>query len=174
MHQAKLIPFDTELVSEARSLVRRFESCTLPRAEWTHDAHVRVGLWYLIDHGLVNAVRRMRRNVRRYNAFTGKTQRERAAYHETVTVFSLWMIERWRAASTYRDGPCAKNVLYRRLRGSPILETARIFRHYSGGLLFGAMAHSEFVSPDRSPMPNRVCRYLHSVSERTLTTRVAA
>ena len=27
-------------------LVAQFENCTLPKAEWTHRAHLAVALWY--------------------------------------------------------------------------------------------------------------------------------
>ena len=168
LDRPSLDPQDTPPVAEARRLVRRFEAATLPRAAWTHEAHVRVGLWYLLDEGFPGADDRMRRNIRRYNRITGRTRHERSAYHETITVYFLWIIDRWRRANAFPRGPCARNVLFRRLEGAPILETGRILRHYSGDQLFAPAARERFVPPDRSRLPRTFARYLESVTRKAV------
>jgi hypothetical protein len=41
-------PYQT--TAEIEALVREFETCTLPRPQWTHNAHLTVALWYLLNH----------------------------------------------------------------------------------------------------------------------------
>ncbi|HEV2913406.1 MAG TPA: hypothetical protein VGX92_09000 [Pyrinomonadaceae bacterium] len=78
--------------AEIECLVRNFESCLLPRDQWTHRAHLTVALWYLLRHQWPEAVRRTRENIKRYNEAGGiLTTRERG-YHETITLFWLRMV----------------------------------------------------------------------------------
>jgi len=49
-------------------LLRRFEDLTLPLAQWTHRAHVQVAYAYLSAHPFDEALDRMRRGIRAYNA----------------------------------------------------------------------------------------------------------
>ena len=37
--------------AELEDLVRRFAERTLPKAEWTHAAHLAVGLWHVSRYG---------------------------------------------------------------------------------------------------------------------------
>ena len=162
----------TIVTKRVERLVRQFEAGTLPRAHWTHQAHVRVGLWYLLSLGLGGAMRRMRRMVRRYNTLTGKTLHERAAYHETITVHWIWTIEMWRR----RNSSPGSNwhALFRRLEGDPIMRPERVFRHYSAQVLFSGLAHAEFVAPDITPIPADIAELLARLSARTKIRRIAA
>src|SRR3712207_2124859 len=74
---------------EVEALVRRFESCALPSAEWTHAAHLTVALWFLLHHDWPEAVALVRASIRRYNAAHGVPQTRERGYHETLTLF--WM-----------------------------------------------------------------------------------
>ena len=68
--------------AEIESLVLAFEAGTLPRAEWTHHAHLIVALWYLRRHEREQATRRIREGIQAYNALGGKPM----GYHETITL----------------------------------------------------------------------------------------
>jgi hypothetical protein len=48
-----------------------FCGCTLLKAEWTHEAHLRVGLWHLLRYPEGEALRRLRDGIRRYNTACG-------------------------------------------------------------------------------------------------------
>lgn len=41
------------------SIVERFNSTTLPKSEWTHEAHCIVALWYLSTYEYYDAVCRI-------------------------------------------------------------------------------------------------------------------
>ncbi|MFL6333410.1 MAG: hypothetical protein ACJ754_08905 [Pyrinomonadaceae bacterium] len=74
---------------ELFELLRRFEDCTLPRAEWTHAAHLTVALWHLLQFDWPEAVARVRRGIKRYNAAHGIRPTPTGGYHETLTLFLL-------------------------------------------------------------------------------------
>jgi len=58
-----------------------FEACTIPKADWTHEAHVRMAWLYLTSRPFPDALQRIRTGIRRYNDSLGGT-----GYHDTITV----------------------------------------------------------------------------------------
>jgi hypothetical protein len=76
-------------------LIAAFLACTLPKWEWTHEAHLRVGLWHLLHHGADEALALLRDRIRRYNEASGVVNTDHAGYHETITRFYVWVIDRF-------------------------------------------------------------------------------
>lgn len=75
--------------AEVERLVREFESCTLPRAEWTHHAHLTVALWYLMRHTEADATGLIRDRIKLYNKACGVETTPTSGYHETMTLFYI-------------------------------------------------------------------------------------
>ena len=73
-------------------LVSRFEACTLPPNEWNHYAHLTVGLWYLSRYDEAEATKLIRRGIQKYNQSRGVLQTVDGGYHETITLFYVWLI----------------------------------------------------------------------------------
>ena len=73
----------------------------MPKAEWTHEAHLRVGLWHLLRYPEGEALRRLRDGIRRYNTACGVAKTEASGYHETITRFCVRVIGRF--LIYYRD-----------------------------------------------------------------------
>ena len=161
---------ETSLTVQARRLALAFEDCTLPRSQWTHAIRMRIALYYLLEFGFPRALRRLRKATLRYNARTGATERERNSYHESILVFSLWMLQMWRVRNARTGSTCERHVLLRRLDTADIMDPERIMRHYSMPQLFGGMAALEFRLPDRSRLPARVADYLVGVSRRAASS----
>jgi hypothetical protein len=82
--------------AEIERLVRDFEALSLPRANWTHRAHLAVGVHYLRDRGLVGALQQMRERLQAYNLACG----DPGGYSETITATYLQTI----AAELSSDG----------------------------------------------------------------------
>ncbi|MBD2039182.1 hypothetical protein [Microcoleus sp. FACHB-672] len=80
--------------SEIESLIRNFESCTLPRCEWTHHAHLIVALWYLTRYPEQKAINRIRENIQRLNRANGVLTTKDNGYHETITLFWIQIVSR--------------------------------------------------------------------------------
>jgi hypothetical protein len=122
-----------------------FQAATLPPAEWTHAAHVRMAWLYLTRLSFGRALRKVRAGIRRYNAAQGST-----GYHDTITAAYVRLI---RARLSGPDG--AETFAAFRTRNPDLLDRslAPLLRHYSKETLFSLRAKERFVEPDREPLP---------------------
>ena len=84
-------------------LMREFEARTLPKEDWTHAAHLVVGLWYLRQFPYPEAVMRIRDGIQRYNEACGVLQTPTGGYHETITLFYIAVIDRLLRSATPED-----------------------------------------------------------------------
>lgn len=82
------------LDAEASRIADGLESATLPRTEWTHRAHVLAAAALVRRHGGAEALARLRLAIPRYNEATGTANTDTSGYHDTLTVFYTWAIER--------------------------------------------------------------------------------
>lgn len=80
------LPFRDD--AEIARLVRAFEALSLPRANWTHRAHLAVGVHYVRHWGLDGALQRLRERIQAYNLACGDPD----GYSETITVTYLCSI----------------------------------------------------------------------------------
>jgi hypothetical protein len=123
-----------------------FESCRTPKAEWTHEAHVRMAWLYLRRRPLSEVVPFVRAAIQRYNDSLGNTE----GYHETITLAYLALIDarvdRGSGEETFASFSQAHPALLDRKR-SVLLE------HYSREVLFSKEATRGFVEPDLAPLP---------------------
>ena len=125
-------------------LVARFEDATLPRAEWTHEAHLGVAL-VLCRMDEETALERMREGIQRFNAATGVLDGPFSGYHETLTVF--WI----RAVSAFaRDNPGELDEVFSRLLGAWSNPKAPL-RFYSKRALMNPTARARLLEPDGRP-----------------------
>jgi hypothetical protein len=87
-------------IADAEELVSKFLNCTLPKYDWTHEAHLVVGL-YMVTHHTDQALIKMREALLKYNVSIGGVNSDTAGYHETLTIF--WL-ERIAKICTANDG----------------------------------------------------------------------
>jgi hypothetical protein len=125
-------------------LVEAFMACTLPKAEWTHQAHLRVGLWHLLRHSAEEALALLRVRIQTYNVSQGGTNTDHSGYHETITRFYVGVIDRFlRSADRSQGIDRLAEELIRRYgeKGLPL-------RYYSRELLHSVLARRQWVEPD--------------------------
>lgn len=134
-----------------RELLQRFEACTLPFAEWTHRAHVKVAFLYLREHGFEEALVRLRAGIRRYNAANDVPDGPVQGYHETTTHAFLRLIDTVRQAygealpTPDADTFCDTH---------PQLMSKYVLRFfYSPERRMHPDAKARFVEPDLAPLP---------------------
>lgn len=127
------------------ALVAAFEACTLPKAFWTHEAHVRTAWYYLTTRTLDDAIHSLRTNIDRYNRSLGNT----AGYHDTVTVAFARLIASRILTSPDDDFPAFKARHADLFVKSP----SPLARYYSADLFASPEAVASFVEPDLSPLP---------------------
>ena len=148
MSATHVAPPHYEEASEVESLVRRFESCALPFAEWTHAAHLTVALWYLLHHEWPEAVSLVREGIQRYNHAHGvPTTRERG-YHETLTIFWMRHVRAF-LADSFNEGRSLVRLANELIEGA---DKHLPLRHYTRELLFSWEARLGWVEPDLEPL----------------------
>jgi hypothetical protein len=72
--------------------IAAFEDGSLPKARWTHPAHLLTGACYVHALGEADAIVRMRARVSAYNFAVGGQNTPTSGYHETVTVFWIKLL----------------------------------------------------------------------------------
>lgn len=130
-------------------LVAAFVACTLPAAEWTHESHLRVGLWHRLRMPAETSLDTLRDRIRRYNESLGNENTDTDGYHETITRFYVILIDRFvAAADVTRDLDELADDLIARLgfRGLPL-------DYYSPDRLFSVEARRTWLEPDLAPLP---------------------
>ena len=128
-------------------LIRRFEACTLPKAEWTHQAHLAVGAWHVHRHGAADAMTRLREGIRRLNDSHGTVNSATSGYHETITYAYVTLLAEY--LSRPADGSLAERVT--QLLGSPLAARDALSRFYSGQTLKSQEARKG-IAPSRIPL----------------------
>lgn len=84
---------------EIDGFIAAFEQGTLPKARWTHGAHVLTGACYVYALGEEEATAKMRLCVSRYNEAVGGRNTPTSGYHETITVFWIKVLSELRRQS---------------------------------------------------------------------------
>jgi hypothetical protein len=135
-------------MSETERIAAALVARTLPKAEWTHEAHLRTGLWHVLEHGAAAALLLLRERITAYNESVGTANTDTSGYHETLTRFYVVIIDRFLASA---DRTLTIDELAERL-----IETHGDRRlplhHYSEGRLFSPVARRSWVEPDLRPI----------------------
>jgi hypothetical protein len=126
------------------TLVREFEALRLPRARWTHHAHLVIGLWYLTHHPPGEALAVVRRRIRAYNEAVGIANTDSGGYHETLTRLFLRGIADHMASHAGESLPGSLALLLR----SPIAQKDWPLLFFSRERLFSVAARREWLEPD--------------------------
>ncbi len=79
-------PF-VESAAALEEFVRSWERGTLPKARWTHGAHVGVAAYYAFEHGSGAVFQIMKLGILHFNVCVGTPNTEDSGYHETLTHF---------------------------------------------------------------------------------------
>ena len=132
--------------------VQQFESRTLPFESWTHRAHVRLAFIYCRRHGVDDAIERLRRGIKAYNAANDVPEGPMVGYNETQTVAFARIIH---AVMTAYEGlyPAHDGEGFCDLH--PELMSKYILRFfYSPERRGHPDAKTSFVEPDLAPLPD--------------------
>ena len=129
---------------EVEDVVRRFESCELPPADFNHREHLLVALCYLLRLGEAEALERVRARINAYVAAHGINPN---LYHETITAF--WL-KRVRAYLTRADAGLGLAGMTNAL-ADECGRSRLIFDYYSRELIDTEAARRGWVEPDLKP-----------------------
>lgn len=130
-------------------LVDDFRKCMLPKSSWTHEAHLRVGLWHVKRLGPGPALMELRRAIRSYNESTGGVNSHEAGYHETITRFYVAVIAAF--LDSAGDGLSDEDLADQLIAKFGDRNLPRTY--YSKSLLESPAARLGWVEPDLQPLP---------------------
>jgi hypothetical protein len=119
-------------------------ACTLPRAEWTHEAHLAACAWLVLERPDTVPERDLPDLIRRYNESVGGVNSDSEGYHETITQVSIRGVRAALARSG--EGTLAERVNF--LLGEPEGRRDWPLHFYSRELLLSREARLGWVEPD--------------------------
>lgn len=125
-------------------------ACNLPRAEWTHEAHLAACLWLLRERSDIKLEQQLPDIIRSYNESVGGVNDDAQGYHETLTQFYISTVKAHDGEQAELDLLDSVNLLLRSHRGKrdwPL-------RFYSKDVLFSIRARRELVPPDLLDTPH--------------------
>jgi hypothetical protein len=149
-----------ESVPDLEQLVERFIARTLPREEWTHLAHLAVGLWHVDRYGAREALTRLRSGIRLLNDSHGTINSPGSGYHETITRAYVQLLAEFNTLSAAKM-PLPARVSS--LLASKLAQKDALLTFYSRTTLMSEKARTEWVEPDIAPM-----RLGHDIAGRAL------
>ncbi|MEO5867343.1 MAG: hypothetical protein ABIS14_00625 [Sphingomonas sp.] len=125
-------------------------ACTLPRDEWTHEAHLAATLYLLRDRPDIDVDGDIAAIISRYNVSAGGVNDDSQGYHDTITRVFIAGIRTHLASRPLRE-PLVDAV--NALLASSTGRRDWPLRFYSPTLLFSTSARRRFVQPDLAPLP---------------------
>jgi hypothetical protein len=138
--------YETE--DQILELVSDVQQGTLPRAQWTHAAHLTVALYFLWSSPSDEAIHTIRQGIQHYNRSQEIPSTSTGGYHETITLFWIKIVQYFLRSVAKPDSlRIAANQLIHRY-GNPKL----LFEHYSSDYLFSSLARSTWVEPNLKPL----------------------
>ena len=137
---------DAEIEHIGEGLLAR----TLPRPEWTHEAHLAATTYLLTCRPDVDIDQALPGMIRSYNETVGGVNSDSEGYHETITRVFLHGVRLFLTEA----GPWAPlHELVNALLLSPMGRRDWPLRFYSRERLFSVEARREFIPPDLDTLP---------------------
>ena len=145
-YRPRLFAADDAIVRIGEGLVAR----TLPRADWTHEAHLAATCYLVMRRPDIDLDRELPDIIRAYNESVGGVNSDTEGYHETITRVYLHGV---RLFLRECDGKAPLHAQVNELLRSHIGRRDWPLNFYSKERLFSVEARRHFVSPDLAPLP---------------------
>jgi hypothetical protein len=137
---------DADVIHVGEGLLAR----TLPREEWTHEAHLAATIYLLTRRPDIDIDIKLPGIIRRYNESVGGVNSDSEGYHETITRSFLHGARLFLSEANL-DEPL--HELVNQFIHSPMGRRDWPLRFYSRELLFSVEARRSFVEPDIAALP---------------------
>jgi hypothetical protein len=145
-YRPRLFASDADVVRVGEGLL----AADLPRAEWTHEAHLGATAYLLLRHPEVDLDAELPGLIRRYNESVGGVNSDSEGYHETITRVFLHGIRLFLAEADLGE---PLHDIVNELLLSPMGAREWPLRFYSPSRLFSIEARRAWVAPDLSALP---------------------
>ena len=137
---------DAEIVHIGEGLLAR----SLPRPEWTHEAHLAATTWLLTRRPDIDIDTELPGIIRRYNESVGGVNDDTQGYHDTITRVFLHGVQLFLGKA---DASEPLHELVNELLLSPMGRRDWPVRFYSAERLTSVEARRHFVPPDIAALP---------------------
>jgi len=140
-YEVRLFQDDAAIVAIGEGLLAR----TLPREEWTHEAHLAACTWIVRDRPDIAPEDDMATIISTYNVAVGGVNDDSQGYHETITQIYIAAVKA-HLSEIESDTPLwqSVNTLLLSERGGRELP----LKFYSKARLFSVAARRNFIEPD--------------------------
>ena len=145
-YRPRLFTNDAEIERLGEGVLAR----TLPRADWTHEAHLGATTYLLLRRPDIDLDKDLPGIIRRYNESVGGVNSDSEGYHETITRVFLHGVRLF-LSEAEPDEPL--HELVNELLLSPMGRRDWPMRFYSAERLFSVEARRKFVAPDVAALP---------------------
>ena len=145
-YSPRLFATDAEIERIGEGLLARI----LPRADWTHEAHLAATTWLVTRRPDIDLDKELPGIVRGYNESVGGVSDDTQGYHDTITRVFLHGVRLF-LSEAGRDDPL--HELVNELLQSPMGRRDWPLRFYSAERLFSVEARRHFVAPDLAALP---------------------
>lgn len=145
-HAPRLFPDDAAIRGVGEGMLAR----TLPRAGWTHEAHLATTAWLILERPEISPERDLPHLIRAYNESVGGVNSDTEGYHETITQCFI------RAVRLYLGRVEPGLGLAETVNGLLCSEEGRRdwpLCFYDPKTLFSVEARRAWVEPDLAAMP---------------------
>lgn len=134
-------------MSDLEDLVAKFNSCTLPKEKWTHEAHLIVAIWYCKTYDLPKALNLLRYHIKTFNISVGTPNSYTQGYHETLTRFWLLIAANFVNLDKEKSFEETAEAFINSHWASRTLALG----FYTKETLFSVVARKNWVDPDLTP-----------------------
>jgi hypothetical protein len=145
-YRPRLFTSDAEIEHIGEGLVAR----TLPRPEWTHEAHLAATTYLLLRRPDIDLDVELPGIIRRYNESVRGVNSDTEGYHETITRMFLHGVRLFLSEAD-RNEPL--HELVNELLLSPVGRRDWPLRFYSKERLLSVEARRHFIPPDVAALP---------------------
>ena len=145
-YKPRLFRSDAEIEHIGEGLLSR----TLPRAEWTHEAHLAATTYLIVRRPGIDLDKELPGIIRSYNESVGGVNDDTQGYHDTITRTFLHGV---RLFLSEADPSEPLHEIVNDLLLSPMGRREWPMRFYSGERLFSVEARRKFVTPDLAALP---------------------
>lgn len=135
-------------IEDALHIVTRFERQQLPKEEWTHEAHLVVGLYCATKYES-KAFEKMSAYIRAHNESVGIINSESNGYHATITYFWIWAVRHF--CSVNGDLDFNQETIDDMLWTEELANRNLWLDYYSKELMLSVEARLNLLEPDLKP-----------------------
>lgn len=123
-------------------------AASLPKPEWTHEAHLAACTWLVSERADIHPESELPQIIRSYNVAAGGENTDHAGYHETLTQLYIKGVRGFLAG-------CAAEGLRGKVNAMLTSEMGPRdwpLRFYSRERLFSVEARRQWIEPDLAPI----------------------